>query len=665
MADAFFTRAPSTIVTIPLNGQLEFTIPFEFLARKFVVVTLLGTDRKVLTMTTDYRFIAVNKISLTRQPDGRYTRIELRRVTSATDRLVSFIDGSILRATDLNLAQMQTMHVAEEARDMTSDNIGVNDNGDLDARNRKIVNLADAENDLDAVNLGILKKFDTSTLNNANKAQAAANAAAISERNAAYSENRCIVAEAKSVASAGTAMTAASDANASQVKAKQSEVAASNILQKVEAASGPSVELINTVSMNSKIRSESGYNNIGTLTVSGLRAFSGSAERLLVTKTLSDGKVVDSVYSYSPNNTEADNGAHVIVDALGRRWEQVLGSEHTGMFWDDYGAVNYRIGDRLLVGDAVKNGRNIANQSDWLTQYQLSRGRTNGFSQSGQMVVQSGTGSNETGASNALVAGSQTASLTDNYNSIGVLGISVANKRTGVGNAYGGYFEGFRESNTRGGAYGIEVDSINFGSPSSTDPYYQSADQVIGVQIAAGGELHNLQQSSCAVGVNIQNNGSSYDRGINIGATAISGCDGVNGEGTAIALAKGHTIQWFGDRDSKTWGVQSVATAGGGGIVRMGNTFLNLLNPAGIPTFQVSWVPNSTTFLSLRPSADGTPIQLVADGIPDNIDIQLVPKGTGKIWLGEFKSASGTANISGYVEVKDATGAIRKLAVLA
>ncbi|UNI71924.1 tail fiber protein [Aeromonas phage vB_ AhaP_PT2] len=226
MADAFFTRAPSTIVTIPLNGQLEFTIPFEFLARKFVVVTLLGTDRKVLTMNTDYRFIAVNKISLTRQPDGSYTRIELRRVTSATDRLVNFIDGSILRAVDLNLAQVQTMHVAEEARDMTSDNIGVNDDGNLDARNRKIVNLADATDPLDAVNLGQLRQFDTSTGSNADKAQAAAAAAKVSETNAKNSENRSVVAEAKAVSSAGTAMTAASDANNSKLAAKQSADAA-------------------------------------------------------------------------------------------------------------------------------------------------------------------------------------------------------------------------------------------------------------------------------------------------------------------------------------------------------------------------------------------------------------------------------------------------------
>lgn len=242
MSEAFFTRAPSTIVTQEINGQTEFTIPFEFLARKFVVVTLLGVDRKVLTLNTDYRFIAVNKIRLEQPAPAGYQRIELRRVTSTTDRLVTFIDGSILRATDLNLAQVQTMHVAGEARDLTSDNIGVNDEGHLDARNRKIVNLANATDPLDAVNLRQLHQFDDSTANNADKAQASAAAAKISETNAKASENRSIVAEAKAVSSAGTAMTAASDANASKVAAKEAEAVVVPLVPIVEKASAEAAQ---------------------------------------------------------------------------------------------------------------------------------------------------------------------------------------------------------------------------------------------------------------------------------------------------------------------------------------------------------------------------------------------------------------------------------------
>lgn len=152
-----------TVLTYQLDGSnRDFNIPFEYLARKFVVVTLIGVDRKVLTINTDYRFATRTTISLTKAwgPADGYTTIELRRVTSTTDRLVDFTDGSILRAYDLNVAQIQTMHVAEEARDLTADTIGVNNDGNLDARGRRIVNLANAVDDRDAVPFGQLKTMN-------------------------------------------------------------------------------------------------------------------------------------------------------------------------------------------------------------------------------------------------------------------------------------------------------------------------------------------------------------------------------------------------------------------------------------------------------------------------------------------------------------------------
>lgn len=162
-----------TVLTYPLDGSnRDFNIPFEYLARKFVVVTLIGVDRKVLTLNTDYRFATRTTISLTKSwgtADG-YTTIELRRVTSATDRLVDFTDGSILRAYDLNVSQIQTMHVAEEARDLTADTIGVNNDGHLDARGRRIVNLANAVDDRDAVPFGQLKTMNQNSWQARNEA---------------------------------------------------------------------------------------------------------------------------------------------------------------------------------------------------------------------------------------------------------------------------------------------------------------------------------------------------------------------------------------------------------------------------------------------------------------------------------------------------------------
>lgn len=155
-----------TVMTYQLNGSTtDFSIPFEYLARKFVQVTLIGVDRKVLVLNQEYRFATKAIISTTKAwgPADGYQQIEIRRYTSATERLVDFTDGSILRAYDLNISQIQTLHVAEEARDLTADTIGVNNDGHLDARGRRIVNLAVGVSDGDAISVGQVKRMNQSS----------------------------------------------------------------------------------------------------------------------------------------------------------------------------------------------------------------------------------------------------------------------------------------------------------------------------------------------------------------------------------------------------------------------------------------------------------------------------------------------------------------------
>jgi hypothetical protein len=144
-----------SIATYALNGaQLDFPIPFEYLARKFIVVTLVGTDTlpsKVLILTDDYRFTSPNQITLNRAwgPGDGYTLIEIRRFTSATDRLVNFSDGSILRAYDMNTSQIQSLHIAEEARDVSNTAL-LRDLVSWNAAGLRIRNVANPVNPQDA-----------------------------------------------------------------------------------------------------------------------------------------------------------------------------------------------------------------------------------------------------------------------------------------------------------------------------------------------------------------------------------------------------------------------------------------------------------------------------------------------------------------------------------
>lgn len=201
--------AVTTVYTYDLNGsKKDFDVPFEYLARRFVQVTLIGQDRKTLTLSSEFRFISKTIIQTTKVwgPADGYERIEVRRNTSTTDRLVDFADGSILRANELNISQVQTLHVAEEARNMVVDTIGADNNGNLDARGRRLVNLADGFEPGDAVTHRQEQAWAASTLGNRNAAEAA--------------RDRAVTAQSISESKAGEAMASATTSKAQADRAK-------------------------------------------------------------------------------------------------------------------------------------------------------------------------------------------------------------------------------------------------------------------------------------------------------------------------------------------------------------------------------------------------------------------------------------------------------------
>lgn len=114
----------STIYSYNLTGGRVFPVAFEYLARRFVRITLVGATRLELQLNVDYRFISKTEIETTvAWTSGEYQTIEVQRVTSATDRLVNFTDGSILRSQDLNISQIQAIHIAEEGRDVAENSM--------------------------------------------------------------------------------------------------------------------------------------------------------------------------------------------------------------------------------------------------------------------------------------------------------------------------------------------------------------------------------------------------------------------------------------------------------------------------------------------------------------------------------------------------------------
>lgn len=183
----------STIITYAGDGtRTDFTIPFDYLKKSFVTVrldpstTLTGGDYG--DTGSDYYFLDKTTIRLKVAPASGES-LTIRRHTSATERVVTFKDASILKATDLDTSQMQAFHIAEEGRDAINDAIINDKEGNWDAKGHRIINVGDPIKDKDAVNLEYYKKDVEGVYQARLNAEKARDAAKVSEANAKTSEN--------------------------------------------------------------------------------------------------------------------------------------------------------------------------------------------------------------------------------------------------------------------------------------------------------------------------------------------------------------------------------------------------------------------------------------------------------------------------------------------
>lgn len=112
----------STITQFP-SGSTQYRIEFDYLARTFVVVTLVNSSNptlnRVLEVGRDYRFLNPTIIEMLVDQSG-FDIVRIHRQTG-TDLVVDFRNGSVLTASDLTNAELQAIHIAEEGRDQTVD----------------------------------------------------------------------------------------------------------------------------------------------------------------------------------------------------------------------------------------------------------------------------------------------------------------------------------------------------------------------------------------------------------------------------------------------------------------------------------------------------------------------------------------------------------------
>ena len=159
------------------GSTLNYSVTFPYIEQAHVVVTLDGVTK---TLNTDYSFTTSSTITFTIAPSASVV-IKFTRSSSRTTRLVDYQDGSTLTEATLDQDGNQSFYMAQEAIDITANNISLSTATDQwDALNKRITNVANPVNNNDAVNKTYLENTWLSTSDKANLTTVAGISGAVS-----------------------------------------------------------------------------------------------------------------------------------------------------------------------------------------------------------------------------------------------------------------------------------------------------------------------------------------------------------------------------------------------------------------------------------------------------------------------------------------------------
>ena len=136
--------------------QLLYTFPFSYLRKKFIKVDVLHADNSITSLTYGVDYV-VNDLSLTLTNPAKVGEHLIIYRQTTTDKIITWNDGSILLASDMNTEDVQMLHLQEEQQDyIQSHSINTKTDSDTkevlwDALNHRVVNVSDPIDPQDAV----------------------------------------------------------------------------------------------------------------------------------------------------------------------------------------------------------------------------------------------------------------------------------------------------------------------------------------------------------------------------------------------------------------------------------------------------------------------------------------------------------------------------------
>lgn len=341
----------ATSITYTADGsQTNFSVPFDYLRPSFVHVFV--NDAEV-----SEGFTISNRMVMFDSAPAKDAVVHIYRSTPTT-RLVSWADASILKAIDMTIAEVQQLHILEEASDWSKTNSIVLDeeSGVWQGRKFRVSNVADPTEAQDVVTKNYLENTEDSFVqrmnaiktqteqfantagNSKDSAYKSAQSASVSAASAAESTKlaegyKNIAETAKSDASlyAANAKTSADNAGASKEAAQSAATTASNFASDARNSAGeaktykdnaktymdnaknysenvnvflPSVSTEGVLSWTNK----AGLTNPASVNIKGAKGDTGTAA------TITIGSITTGAAGSSASVTNSGTASNVVLD---------------------------------------------------------------------------------------------------------------------------------------------------------------------------------------------------------------------------------------------------------------------------------------------------------------------------------------------------------------
>ena len=142
------------------GSTTQFNIPFDYIRKEHIKVYVNYVD-------TAYTYVNASRVQLAAAPASPL-RVEVRRVTPLSTRLVDYADGSTLVAADLDTSNLQSLYNEQELDDNQKRGIFVDDaTGLITAGSQRITNVANPVNAQDATTKTYVDTVDALKINKA------------------------------------------------------------------------------------------------------------------------------------------------------------------------------------------------------------------------------------------------------------------------------------------------------------------------------------------------------------------------------------------------------------------------------------------------------------------------------------------------------------------